>query len=113
MENINNIEVYMVGRDSRYKAQGKYKNGKITVNKGSTISPEVSITMKAKIAVLARNNKTFVDESYVVLQDIEMSSPSIAAQFVSGQRCNGMLRWRVSKHQTLKDFLENKICQES
>lgn len=104
----NGIEVYMLGRNGRYKAQGIYKNGKITVCKGSKISREVSITNMANIVASAWNNKTVIDDSNIVLQDIEMGSPSTAAQFVTGYSVNGMLRWKVSENETLKDILGRK-----
>lgn len=87
-----------------------YSNGKITVLKGSIISKEYSPKLKfAKMVSELRNINSpdsAVNEEGIVTRDVTFSSPSTAAQFVSGNSTNGLLYWKDEFGVSLKNLLD-------
>ena len=92
-------------------AEAIYKEGVVTVLKGSRVNRNDSYQRMASEAVNARRDKNIVGESGEVLKDVSFNSPSTAAQFVTGRSSNGYIAWRPDDRMSLKEYLrmqENK-----
>lgn len=100
------INVYMKSiRGCEYDAKGFYKDGKLTVLKGSKIRIKKENNYKRnKFVDTVRNDKKYVDNG-IVIKDIEFSSPSTAAQFLIDQSINGKNFWRDENRKKLKDLI--------
>ena len=78
------------------------------VKKGSIVSDKVCYSEKFKAAYkIEEQRKKYVKEG-VVLEDVLFSSPSTAANFVTGRSTNGLIAWKDEKGLSLKKILENK-----
>lgn len=101
-------EIYLKSTKSLFEAKGLYTPKQTVVLKGSKICIAFTTTKKFKGADLVhaiREDRASVDEHGLVLKDCTFSSPSTAAQFVTGRSSNGYVAWRVDKHTNLKLFL--------
>ena len=70
------------------------KNGKMYVRKGSDICPLISSGGSEEMKKLRENAKIADD---VLLEDIEVSSPSAAAGIIIGSASNGWTDWKTKK----------------
>ena len=97
---MKNIKVFL--RSKNYNAIGVFKEGKLIVKKGSIINKCIK-TNYAYIKKIKRirDSAEFEDDRFVVLQDIEFSSPSTASQFVLGYSSNGWKTWRLENKEYL------------
>ena len=102
---MNNIKVFL--RSKNYNATGVLKDGKLIVKKGSVISKcfKTNYAYSKKVKKY-RDSAEYVDERFVVLQDIEFSSPSTASQFVLGYSSNGWKTWRLENREYLIVYKE-------
>lgn len=101
-------DIYLNSREGLFHAKGIYTPEQTTVLKGSVINTAFSTSEKFKgsdLVLSIRNNHAIVDEKGVVLKDCTFSSPSTAAQFVTGRSSNGYIAWRVDESTNLKRFL--------
>ncbi len=90
-----------------FHADGLYNDGTITVLKGSTICPSFSTRIKGiSFAKKLRENPEIVDDSWVVIKDSILLSPSTAAQFVMGQSRDGYDAWKTEEGISLGKHLE-------
>lgn len=101
------IECYIKGHRNRYYAQGLYDKGELLVKKGSRISLEAQNTFRmTKEARMYREDREIVDASGIVLKDTWFSSPSTAAQFVTGMSSNGLRTWKQEEtKKSLKEII--------
>lgn len=100
------LEVYLRSIDQDYDAKGVYSDGTFIVKKDSRICLDFAEHIRGgRKAKSYRNNPEFVDAVGNVLADCTFSSPSTAAQFVTGRSVNGYIAWRIDKKTTLKKFL--------
>ena len=88
------LNVVLKSKHNLHYATGIYGEGKLTVLKGSKINlvdsfPEMSQNLKDM-----RSNRELVAENGELLRDVDFSSPSSAAQFVTGRSVNGYIAWR-------------------
>lgn len=91
------------------KAKLMLSEGKYIVCAGSAIKPEESSNFVPSLHKMREElfkNGTIKDG--VLLRDVEFSSPSAAANFVSGNRRNGKINWKTSEGMLLADYLEGK-----
>ena len=103
------MEIYMYSNRTGdpYNAKGVYKNGKVVVFKGSKIALELKNNFRPyAVVVQLRNDPKVVDENGIVLSDVEFSSPSGAAQFVSGRSTDGLISWKISRGVCLKTIVK-------
>lgn len=99
------MDIYMYSNrtSDTYNAKGVYNEGKVTVLKGSKIALCLKNNFRPYVVVKKyREDSTFVDKNGIVLKDIEFSSPSGAAQFVSGRSTDGWLSWKIKRGVSLK-----------
>ena len=101
-----NFNLFAGKENGRYYAKARYKNGQVTVLKGSIISNNVSHKIQP-VVLKIRNNKELV-EGNILLQDIVFRSPSTAASFVTGNISNGNRVWKNKNKVFLKELLEEK-----
>ena len=98
------------GRD--YKAYGYRVDNGFTVLKGSKIKKEIGATIPKiieRIQRLREANNDRISES-VLVEDVLLSSPSSAADFVAGSNCNGLEYWKNENGKTLKQIEEDAIA---
>ena len=102
------IKVYIDGKQKSCKANGIYdtETNNLIVKKNSIIVPHVNENIRIAKTV----NRYWNDEKYVknrkVLQDIEFTSPTTAAQFVLDSVVNGKKRWKLENGLTLSDYIK-------
>lgn len=102
---MKNIKVYL--RSKNYNAIGVFKEGKLIVKKGSIINKSFKTNYAySKKVKKYRDSVEYVDDRFVVLQDIEFSSPSTASQFVLGYSSNGWKTWRLENKEYLIVYKE-------
>lgn len=100
------VKVFIESRASDYHAQGVFEDGKLTVIKGSKVRLQYASNFKIARAVnLYREDPKCVNEEGIVLRDCTFSSPSTAAQFITGVITNGYQKWRVKDKMSLSDYL--------
>lgn len=102
------MEVYLKGRVIGYDAKGEYdkETRKLIVYKGSRVSPDVSYTKTFKAAAKIEEARKGAVENGIVLHDIEFTSASTAANFVTGRSTNGMIAWKTVEGKSLNE----EIC---
>lgn len=103
------INIELKSRSNAYAAEAIYEDGIITVRVGSKIQMDFASHIKGgKIAKGYRENPEYVDKEGIVIKECIFSSPSTAAQFVTGRSTNGLTAWKVDKKTTLKEYLSNQ-----
>ena len=108
------VFVFVVSvRKQTIRATGTYTNGKITVQKGSQCSADMSNDWPNYIRTLRQVlNQTGVvvndstNARLVFQQDYEFSSPSSASGFIAGRTSNGKLEWKSEEGNPLADYLQ-------
>ena len=94
-------EIYIQGRG--YRATALYVDGKVVVKAGSQLKyTDASGFKQNPYAFEKRNNSEYVSKG-VVIKDCDFSSPSTAAQFITGGSRNGYDTWKVRKGYSLGD----------
>ena len=88
------------------KAQMAVENGKFILKKGSSIAP-----YKAHISAswMIARKKIKLDNNSVLLEDVECSSPSMAAALVVGRSANGWKSWKNKNNQLIDIYRRNDI----
>lgn len=103
------MQVYMYSNrtSDTYSAKGVYLDKKLKVLAGSKIALNLKENFRPyAIVVKLRNDNSVVNSEGILLKDIEFSSASGAAQFVSGRSTDGLLAWKVSRGVPLKKMIE-------
>ena len=102
------MEIYLKSKQGLYDAEAEYKDGIITVKKGSKIQLDFAEHIRGgKTAKKYREDKEYVNQT-VVVKDCEFTSASTAAQFVTGRSTNGLVAWKVKDKVSLKNFLASE-----
>ena len=100
------IKIYLKSKSNTYYAEGTYSDGMVTVMKGAKIQLDFAIHIRGGTkAKNLRSDKTIVDETGTVIKDCIFSSPSTAAQFITGRSTNGYVAWHIDKKTTLGKYL--------
>ena len=104
-----NIEITIKSRNSRADAQGIYQDKKTTVKAGGYISKDFAKHIKCgKTAKAYREDIEYVNQDGRIVKDCEFSSPSTAAQFVTGRSTNGYEAWKVEGKVSLGKYLKEQ-----
>ena len=106
------VPVRTKGRNNTYDANGIYFGNCIIVLKGSRITNKSSDKI-SPVAASIRNNPEYVSEEMVLLQNVEFSSASIAAAFVTGNISNGLRVWKLQDGRNLGCLKQNKKIIEN
>lgn len=103
------ISVKLAQRNGVCYAEGIFEDGALTVTKGGKINLDFASHIRGGTnAKKYRENKEYVDSDGSILKDCQFSSPSTAAQFVTGRSTNGYEAWRVNGNVHLGDYLKEK-----
>ena len=91
------------------KAQMVVENGKFILKKGSNIAPYKEYKTPSWIAV---RKDMKLDHNGSLLNDVECSSPSMAAALVVGQSANGWTSWKNANNQLINIYRQNDINED-
>lgn len=104
-----NIRVYISTRGNACYAEAVYSGDVITVLPGGKISSDFAEHIRGgKEAKEKRNNPDYVDKSGRIIRECEFTSPSTAAQFITGRSTNGYGAWKVEKKISLGEYLKSE-----
>ncbi len=100
-------EIYLRGRDGKSDSVAVYQDGIVTVKKGSLIRMTFADHVRGgDTAKKYREDPTVVGSDGITKKDCAFSSPSTAAQFVTGSSVNGWTAWHVDKKTSLRKFVD-------
>ncbi len=103
------INVVIKNRSESYYANAVYQGNTIVVKAGGRIEKNFASHIQGgKRALKYRNDPAFVDDNGTILKDCTFTSPSTAAQFVSGTSKNGYVAWKLEDGSKLGDYLKEK-----
>ncbi len=104
------MKVYLEMKKKGFIAYGEYneKTNELTVFKDSAVSKTISHSLRFNNANAIENNRKGNLKGNIVIKDITFSSPSVAANFVTGTSTNGLLAWRNKEGISLKEIKNNK-----
>ena len=83
------------------KAEMQVKDGKFILLAGSQVTMDTGIGLAPNIDLL-RNQANIEDG--ILLEDVEMESPSAAGEFVIGAACNGWTSWLTKDGEKIDKF---------
>lgn len=103
------IRVHIMQRNGRASAEAIYEDGKMYVLPGGIISEDFADHIQGgRKAKSYRNDSSYVDSNGKILQKCEFTSPSTAAQFVTGRSTNGYEAWKAEGKKSLGTVLKEK-----
>lgn len=103
------MNIVMKSRNNTYYANATYTGGSIIVKAGGRVALSFAEHIQGgKTALKYRKDKKYVDEKGNIIKDCTFSSPSTAAQFVSGNSKNGYSAWRLENGKSLGDYLKEE-----
>lgn len=82
-------------------------NGKFVLKKGSIIAPYKSYHTPSWITT---RSEMKIDAEGILLEDVECSSPSMAAALVVGQAANGWKSWKNKNNKSIDEY--RKVANE-
>ena len=99
--------MFLKSKKDLFDAYAIYEDGNVIVCPGSRICLDFYEHTKNRKEVLCyKFNPIYVDKEGVVIKECFFSSPSTAAQFVTGQSRNGLLAWHIGTKVSLKKWLQ-------
>lgn len=103
------IKVYLAMRTTDVQAEAIYEGETITVLPGGTISNDFAEHIRGgRKAKAYRENPEYVDANRKILKECPFTSPSTAAQFVTGRSTNGYKAWKIDKKKSLETYLKEQ-----
>jgi hypothetical protein len=105
-ENTNMGSVKLTCKGREFEAYGYRVSNGFSVLKGSKIKYNTTSSKKymEKIKWLREINSNNIGQDGILVADILFSSPSSAADFVTGNKCNGLEYWKTENGKTLKQL---------
>ncbi|MDO5139728.1 MAG: DUF4357 domain-containing protein [Oscillospiraceae bacterium] len=99
------MEVYLNRKDGT-NATGEYdiNTNTLTVYKGSRVSSKVKHSEKFRGAVTIERLRSEHVKNGVAINNVSFTSPSTAANFVTGCSSNGLRVWKDKSGRTLKEL---------
>lgn len=91
------------------KALMKVENGKFILKAGSIIAPYKAYKTPTWIST---RKEMQLDNNGLLIEDIECSSPSMAAALVVGQAANGWTSWKNTNNQLIDIYRQNDINED-
>lgn len=104
---IKNVHYKSKKRECEAFGNYNFETNELEVIKGAKISSRQDNSFRLSKKANKRNDKEYVKNG-ILLENIKFSSPSIAAQFVSGSSLNGPKVWKLEDGTSLKKYLEEK-----
>lgn len=103
------INMTLKQKTGRVNAEAIYQGETVIVLAGGTISEDFAEHIRGGVkAKMYRENKEYVNKDGLIIKNCEFSSPSTAAQFVTGRSINGYASWKVESKKSLGDYLKEK-----
>lgn len=103
------INVKLAPRNGACYAEGIYEDGMLLVMRGGKINLDFADHIRGgNNARKYREDTNYVDVQGNILKDCYFTSPSTAAQFVTGRSTNGYEAWKVAPKKSLGDYLKEK-----
>ena len=103
------INIKLVSKLNSANADAVYDGKTITVLPGGKISRDFANHIQGgKKAKSFREDPEYVDGERKIIKACVFTSPSTAAQFVTGRSTNGYKAWKVEDGKTLDDYLKEK-----
>lgn len=103
------IHVFIKSRTTDIHAEAVYDGETMTVLPGGRISTDFASHIHGgRKAKSYRNSAEYVDADRIILKECIFSSPSTAAQFVTGRSTNGYEAWKVEAKKNLGKYLEEQ-----
>ena len=103
------INISLKQRDTDVFSEAIYDGETVTVLPGGKISADFAKHIQGgRKAKSFRDNPEYVDSERNIIKDCVFTSPSTAAQFVTGRSTNGYEAWKVEKKKSLGKFLKEK-----
>ena len=103
------INIIMKSRNNTYYANATYTGDSTIVKAGGRVALSFAQHIQGgKASLKYRNDKEYVDEKGNIIKDCIFSSPSTAAQFVSGISKNGYTAWKLENAKSLEDYLREE-----
>lgn len=102
------IKLTLTQRGSNVFAEAVYEGETITVLSGKISRDFADHIRGGKKARSFRDDPEYVDKSGNIIKKCIFSSPSTAAQFVTGRSTNGYVAWKVDEKKNLGDYLKEK-----
>jgi len=103
-----NVKVTLKQRTTNVHAEAVYEGETITVLPGGIISEDFADHIRGgRKAKSFRENPEYVKNGKI-LKECVFTSPSTAAQFVTGRSTNGYEAWKVEERKSLGEFLKEK-----
>lgn len=96
--------VLLKNKSGNYNATGDYdvETNSLVVKTGSVVSPDICYTKTFRGAKSVERQRVDNVVDNIVQRDVKFSSPSTAANFVTGRSSNGMIMWKTEEGKSLK-----------
>ena len=99
----------LINKSGRYAANGIYDGEKVIVKKGGFVNPDFAASVRGgRLSKQYRADRNYVSEKFEIVNDCVFTSPSTAAQFVTGRSVDGYNAWKVSYSKSLGAYLQEK-----
>lgn len=104
------MKVYIKSEKSQINATGDYslEDHSLIVKKGSVLAVRLSESKSFKGINSVMKARDGVVSEGILQKDTHFTSPSTAANFVTGRSANGMVIWKTKNGKTLKAYLSEK-----
>lgn len=107
------IKIELRQRASDAWAEAVFEDGSVTVLPGGKISETFAEHIRGgRKAKSYRDNPEYVDCDRNIVKKCIFSSPSTAAQFVTGRSTNGYVAWKADGGKNLGEVLKAKGLRE-
>jgi hypothetical protein len=106
---LNDLELVLKRKDEVITAKGSYnpETKSFIVKKGSLVSQSISDPENWKSASSIEDYRAQFVRGNVVKEDVEFTSSSTAANFITGVNTNGLVAWKTSDGRTIKELLND------
>ena len=102
------MKLYLNSKQGKHSAIAEYDGKTVTVLKGSKINLETKYSRLQQFIIDLRNDPSIVSMDGTLSKDITFSTPTTAAQFVTGRSVNGYIAWRPDNSMSLKEYIARK-----
>ena len=100
------MKLILKSKKNLHYAEAEWDGEQIIVLSGSRINPIVAFPRMSEGIKHLREDRKNVNEQNELLVDVKFTSPSSAAQFVTGRSVNGYIAWRPDDKMSLKEYLK-------
>lgn len=100
------MKLVLKSKKNLHYAEATWDGEQIIVLSGSKINPIVAFPQMSEEIKHMREDRKIVNEQNELLVDVKFTSPSSAAQFVTGRSVNGYIAWRPDDKMSLKEYLK-------